>query len=323
MHQVFFGPDKTFAFQEISCILAAMKKLIVICGPTGIGKSRTALAIARELNCEIVSADSRQLFRELRIGTAVPDQADLNEIPHHFIRSHSIHDTYHASKYENEVLNFLDAYYKKKDQALLVGGSGMYIDAVCKGIDDLPGIDRNVRRKWTGIYDQSGIDALRRALQKADPAYYEVVDRNNPKRMLKALEVYEMTGKPYSGFLTKPRKNRPFETIMIGLNTDRSILYNRINARVLKMIEEGLVEEAKSVFPYRHLTPLKTVGYRELFEYFDGHLSLEEAIEQIQNHSRAYARRQLTWFRRYSDIVWFEPDDVTQILDFIDRKLNT
>jgi tRNA dimethylallyltransferase len=297
------------------------KYLVVLCGPTGIGKTRVAIALAKHFGCEIISADSRQLFRELRIGTAVPSDEELASIPHHFIRSHSIHKPFNASEYETQVMAFLDIYLKKKDMALLAGGSGMYIDAVCWGIDNLPAVTKEVRAKWSDRLKQKGLAYLQEEIRKVDPEYFGMVDRNNPKRLLKALEVYEITGRPYSGFLTRKHKQRDFTVHYIGLDIARDQLYAKINERVDKMMHAGLLQEAQQVYPYRNLTPLKTVGYRELFEFLDGKITLAEATEQIKNHSRAYARRQLTWFRRYPGIKWFEPEQVTDISAHIDTLI--
>ncbi len=295
--------------------------LIVLCGPTGIGKTRVAIEIAESLGCEILSADSRQVYQEMNIGTAVPSPAELNRIQHHFIQSHTIHQNINASVYEEAVVSFLEGYFRNFHEALMVGGSGMYIDAVCKGIDELPTIHTEIRAKWENNYQEKGLDFILKKVENIDPIYYRKVDKYNPKRLLKAIEVYEMTGKPYSSFLTKTKKERPFSIIKTGLNTERKSLYEKINKRVDAMMEEGLLEEAKELHPYKHLTPLKTVGYKELFDYFEGKLNLEQAVEQIKNHSRAYARRQLTWFRKDKEIFWFEPEDINQILSFIQSKI--
>jgi tRNA dimethylallyltransferase len=295
--------------------------LIVLCGPTGIGKTRAAIALATQLQCDIISADSRQLYKEMSIGTAVTSTKELQLVPHHFIQSLSIHDYFNASKFETEVLAFLENYFASKKIALMVGGSGLYIDAVCKGIDDLPAIDPKVREKWAALFIENGIDFLRRKVTEIDPEYIGQADANNPKRLLKAIEVYEMTGRPYSSFLKHDKKSRPFNTIKIGLDTNRKQLYDQINLRVDKMIDDGLINEAKELYPFRHLTPLNTVGYKELFAYFDGKLKLDEAINQVKNHTRAYARRQLTWFRRDKEIHWFEPEDLGGMMRHIDGRI--
>jgi tRNA dimethylallyltransferase len=296
--------------------------LIVLCGPTGIGKTRIAIEVAKRLDCEIISADSRQFFKEMKIGTAVPSDGELFAVRHHFIHSHSIHHPYNASKFEEEVIQFLDDYFSKKSIIILAGGSGLYIDAVCKGIDDLPSTNPEIREKWAENYRTKGLEFIQAKVAGIDPEYYRKADFNNPKRLLKAIEVFEMTGMPYSGFLKHEPKQRNFKVVKIGLDTERKQLYEQINRRVDSMIRNGLIEEVRALYPFRQLTPLNTVGYRELFAHFDGVISLEEAIEQIKNHSRAYARRQLTWFRRDKDIMWFEPGEVDGIIKYInDRKI--
>ena len=297
------------------------KHLVVLCGPSGIGKTQVAIALAKQLRCDIISADSRQIYREMKIGTAVPALAELAAVPHHFIQSHSIHTYYNASKFEVEVLDFLEGYYKTKEFVLMVGGSGLYIDAVCKGIDDLPAIDPEVREKWATLFSEKGLYYLRRKVHEIDPDYLQQTDINNSKRLLKAIEVFEMTGKPYSTFLKHERKPRSFNVIKVGLDTDRKCLYDQINRRVDKMIKDGLMEEAEQLYPYRHLGPLNTVGYKELFACFDGTMGREEAIEHIKSHTRSYARRQLTWFRRDKEIHWFGPHESENILTFITESM--
>lgn len=297
------------------------KHLIVICGPTGIGKTRVAIEVAGNLGCEIISADSRQIYKEMRLGTAVPSMKELKTIRHHFIQSHSIHRYYNASLFEQEVVDFLKKYYETHNTAVMAGGSGLYIDAVCTGIDELPTVMPAVREKWKKLYDEEGLDFLQRKVKEIDPAYYEKVDRNNPKRLLKAIEVNEMTGESYSSFLTSSKKKRSFTTCKIGLDTDRKELYEKINQRVDDMMANGLLEEAKTLHPFKHLTPLKTVGYKELFAYLEGQLPLNEAVAKIKNHTRAYARRQLTWFRRDKQVAWFEPDEIDRITSYIKLKI--
>lgn len=291
--------------------------LVIIGGPTGIGKTATAIILAQQLDTEIISSDSRQVYKELSIGTAVPSDEELAAVKHHFIHHKSIDERFNASTYEFEVLDLLKALFKNRNVVVMVGGSGLYIDAVCNGIDDLPSIPSSVRRALKETYDLGGLENLQLLVQNIDPEYYASVDKNNYKRLLKALEVYEVTKKPYSTFLKRKPKERFFDTLKINLDIDREILYNRINSRVDKMIDAGLVKEAKSVYNKRNLTPLKTVGYRELFEYFDGTISLEEAITQIKNHTRAYARKQLTWFRRYKEAHWFSPGQTDKMLHLI------
>ena len=291
--------------------------LVIIGGPTGIGKTATGIALAKYFQTEIISADSRQFFKELSIGTAVPSPSELASVKHHLIHNLSVNDNYNASDYERDALTRLNQLFQTHSIAFMVGGSGLYIDAVCYGIDDLPTITKEVRDKYQGLFEEKGIEEIRRQVKLTDPDYYDKVDLNNHKRMLKALEVYEITGQAYSSFLKNQKKKRPFRTLKIILDMNREELYNRINLRVDKMIEAGLVEEAKSMIVHKNRTPLKTVGYKELFEHFEGRISLEEAIVQIKNHSRAYARRQLTWFRRYDNVHWFEPTETDKMIDLI------
>jgi tRNA dimethylallyltransferase len=294
--------------------------LVIIGGPTGIGKTTTAIKIARYFNTEILSSDSRQFFKEMSIGTAVPSKPELQSVPHHFIHNLSVKESYNASQYEEDSLTLLREKFKSHSVIVMVGGSGLYIDAVCRGIDYLPTIPPDVRKKYDDLYLEKGIEEIRFQVKTIDPAYYEKVDKQNHKRMLKALEVYDITGLPYSTFLKNKEKERDFDTLLIVLDMNREELYSKINKRVDLMIEEGLEEEARSVIPYRNSTPLKTVGYKELFEYFDGNITFDEAITQIKNHTRAYARRQLTWFRRYKEAHWFSPTQTEEIINLIQSE---
>jgi tRNA dimethylallyltransferase len=297
------------------------KTLIVLLGPTGVGKSNLSIRLADYFHTEIISSDSRQVYRELSIGTAVPPFAGRQKVKHHLIHSHSIHEYYSASRFEEDVLNILDQLFKEKDTAIMTGGSMLYIDAVCKGMDNLPDADQQLRNELTLAFQEKGIEHLRLQLKRLDPDYYAAVDLKNPKRLLHALEVCLTTGKPYSSFLTAPKKQRPFKTVKIGLNLDREELYERINKRVDQMMEEGLEDEARRVYPLRHLNSLNTVGYKELFAYFDGEISREQAIELIKRNSRHYARRQLTWFRRDKGINWFRPEQEQEIIHFIQDQM--
>jgi tRNA dimethylallyltransferase len=299
-----------------------MNTLIVVLGPTGVGKSDISIQLAKHYRTEIISADSRQFYKELCIGTAVPSKRDLNEIPHHFIQNKSIHDYYNVSSFEVESLELLDTLFNRINPVILTGGSMLYLDTICNGIDDIPTVDVDTRKDVIEWYERNGIDALRNRLQELDPDYYNIVDLNNPKRMLHAVEICQMTGKTFSSYRTNSPKERPFMIIKIGINQDRSILYERINQRVLKMIDSGLVDEARKVYPFRELNSLNTVGYKELFSYFDGACSLEEAIDLIQRNSRKYARKQLTWFRRDLQIAWFEPGQLSDIIEYIDCKMD-
>ncbi len=309
-------------FKLMSKKLLKLKPLLVIIGgPTGVGKTKTAIDLAKQLGCEIISADSRQVFKEMSIGTAVPSEKELKEVKHHFIQSHSVLDQYNASRYEIEVIEKLKELYTQHPIAVMVGGSGLYIDAVCNGIDDLPSIPGDVRKKYENLYESKGLDYIVQLVKENDPTYAEKADLKNHKRLLKALEIYEITGKPYSTFLKNEPKKRFFDSLFIILDLPRNQLYDRINQRVDLMVEQGLEAEARAMEPYKGLPPLKTVGYREFFDYFEGKISKEEAIDQVKNHSRAYARRQLTWFRRYKGSHWFNPVDQNKIVEVINERM--
>ena len=299
------------------------KILIVLLGPTGVGKSDAALDLAIRYNCEIISADSRQLYREMRIGTSVPTDHQLNTIKHHFVRSRSVEDYYSASLFERDVLNILPRLFTKNLIALMSGGSGMYIDAVCNGIDDIPDVDPVARQKYISKYKEEGIDGLRSALKLLDPEHYANVDLKNHKRIMRALEICDTAGRPYSSFLKQQKRERDFRIIKIGLLRTRDDLYQRINSRVDDMINMGLEEEARLLINYRHLNALNCVGYREFFDYFDGIISREKAIELIKRNSRRYAKRQLTWWSKDKDISWFSPDDKLKIYSYIDDSVKS
>ena len=268
--------------------------LIVIIGPTAIGKTELCIELAESLNTEIISADSRQIYNELNVGTAKPSEKELKRVPHHFIGKKSIHDYYTAGMFELDVLELLENLFNKHNQIIMTGGSGLYINAVCEGIDALPRVDPEIRNKLIEQYENEGIQSLRHDLKRLDPEYYEVADLKNPKRLLKALEITVMTGKPYSSFLTRPKKERPFNILKIGLNKDREELYDNINMRVDEMIDNGLLEEAKKLYKHKGLNALNTVGYKELFEYLDDTITFKRAIELIKRNTRRYAKRQLT-----------------------------
>jgi len=293
------------------------KTLIVILGPTGIGKSDLSINIAKHFDTEIVSADSRQIFRELSIGTAVPSLSDLKRVKHHLIQNLSIHDNYNASKYETDALEIIKNLFKSKDIVILCGGSMLYIDAICKGIDTIPDVNQQIHEQILKEYKEQGIEHLRFKLKKLDPVYYNKVDLKNTNRIIHALDITLTTCKPYSSFRTGEKKQRPFNIIKIGLNTDRQKLYDRINRRVDKMIKNGLIEEAKSVYPYHKLNALNTVGYKELFDYFDKKSELHDVIKKIKTNTRHYAKKQLTWFRRDEEIHWFQPSMEKEIINFI------
>jgi len=287
----------------------SIKSLIVIVGPTASGKTALAIELAKKLNTEIISADSRQFFREMAIGTAKPTADELSQAKHHFIDSHSITETYSVGDFEKQGLALLDDLFKKHDKVILVGGSGLYIKAICEGFDELPQASTEIRERLNEIFAVRGISHLQELLKKADPAYFELVDLNNPQRIIRALEVFESTGKPFSSFRKSTLAKRNFDIIKLGIELPRATLYERINQRVDDMIKQGLVEEVRSLLPYRHLNALNTVGYTELFDYFDGKTDLETAIALIKQNTRRFAKRQMTWFRKDSTIKWHSPAD--------------
>lgn len=280
------------------------KKLIILLGPTGVGKTELSLQMAEELGTEIISCDSRQMYREMKIGTAAPTEEELKRVPHHFIGHLSIHDYYSCGRFEIDALAKCNELFQSHDTVIMTGGSMLYIDAVCKGIDDIPNIDKELRQSLLERYQNEGIENIRQELKILDPDYYKIVDLQNHKRIIHALEVCIQSGKPYSSFRSESVKKRPFTIEKIGLNRPREVLYDRINKRVDIMMENGLLEEAKNLYPYKGLNALNTVGYKELFNYFDGIWTLDFAIQMIKQNSRRYAKKQLTWFNRDSEITW-------------------
>ncbi len=297
------------------------KTLVVIAGPTAVGKTTCGIQIARHFDAEIISADSRQIYRETSIGTAVPSAGELALVKHHFIQTISIQETYNASTYEHQVLDTLQQLFEKHNLVIMAGGSGLYIDAVCKGIDDLPTTDPLLRKSLLSRLEKEGLATLTLELKKLDPVSYERIDLKNHMRVLKALEISLQTGTPYSGFLKAVRKDRPFHIIRIALDMDREVLYDRINKRVDQMMRDGLLEEVKRIQHLRGYTALKTVGYRELFDCLDGQVSLEEAVDLIKRHTRKFARKQLTWFRKENQYRWFAPPDHKEIIGWIEEQL--
>lgn len=297
------------------------KTLVVLIGPTGVGKTALSLRLAEALNACIISADSRQLYADLKIGTAAPTAEEMQQVPHHLVGTLKLTDYYSAAQYETEVMALLDKLFQERDNVLLTGGSMMYIDAVCKGIDDIPTVDAETRNLLMQKYETEGLEQLCAELRLLDPEYYKVVDLKNPKRVIHALEICYMTGRTYTSYRTQQTKQRPFRIIKIGLTRPREELYERINQRVLQMMADGLEAEARSVYPYRHLNSLNTVGYKELFRYFDGEWTLPFAIEKIQQNSRIYSRKQMTWFKRDEEIRWFHPDEETAILQYLSQQL--
>ena len=291
------------------------KTLIVVTGPTGVGKTEATLRLAEHFDVPVINADSRQIFSEIPIGTAAPTAAQQARVRHYFVGSHHLEDYYSASLFEEDVLKIINEASSKV--SLLSGGSMMYIDAVCKGIDDIPTIRPEVRQEMMQLLESEGLEKMCELLHEWDPEHWAVVDRNNPRRVIHALEICKQTGRTYTSFRSNTIKERPFNIIKIGLNRDRDTLYQRINQRVLQMIDDGMIEEAQRVYPKRRLNSLNTVGYKELFEYLDGLTTLDEAIFKIQSNTRRYARKQLTWYKRDAEMTWFSPDNIEEILNYL------
>ena len=296
------------------------KTLIVITGPTGVGKTEATLRIAEHFNVPVINADSRQIFSEIPIGTAAPTAEQQQRVQHYFVGNHHLEDYYSASLYEQDVLNIINSQHTPI--SLLSGGSMMYIDAVCNGIDDIPTILPEIREEMMKRLETEGLEQMCNLLQELDPEHWNIVDRNNPRRVIHALEICIQTGKTYTSFRSNTIKERPFNIIKVGLNRDRDELYNRINQRVLDMIEKGMIEEALQVYPKRTLNSLNTVGYKELFEYLDGLTTLDEAIFKIQSNTRRYARKQLTWYKKDTAFQWFNPDNIEEILNYIHTMIS-
>ena len=292
-----------------------VKTLVVVTGPTAVGKTALTMELAQHYGVPIINADSRQIYRELKIGTAAPTDEQLRQVPHLFVGSKSIDDYYNASMYEQEVLSYIKE--SSSPIQLLSGGSMMYIDAVCNGIDDIPTVRDDIREEMKRRYQEEGLEALCEELRQLDPEHYAIVDRQNYRRVIHALEICHQTGKTYTSFRTQQKKERPFRIVKIGLNREREELYNRINQRVDQMMEDGLLEEAKSLINKRGVNALNTVGYKELFDYLDGRWSLEEAVERIKGNTRRYARKQLTWYKRDEDMHWFHPNDKQELLNYL------
>lgn len=299
------------------------KTLITVIGPTAIGKTAMAIQLAQHFGCEILSCDSRQFFKEMTIGTAVPDAEELAAVPHHFIHNKSIFEPYTVGDFEKEAIAKLDELFQNHDFAVLVGGSGLYVDAVLKGFDDFPEVPDDIRQTVRSHYENDGIPYLQQELQRRDPDYFSTVDTENPQRMMRALEVCLTTGQPYSAFLKQKKNTRNFDVVLIGLEADREIMYDRINRRVDLMMQAGLLPEAEKLYPHRDLNALQTVGYRELFAYFDGTFTLDFAISEIKKNTRRFAKRQMTWFRRNENTQWFDFEtDPKIIVDFIKSRVN-
>lgn len=297
------------------------KNLIIILGPTGIGKTDLSLEIAEKYNTEIISSDSRQIYKNMPIGTAAPDESQLKRVKHHFVGIMSPDTYYSAAQFETDVINLLQELFIRHDNVIMTGGSMMYIDAVCKGIDDIPTIDAETRSILIERYQKEGLDNLCAELKLLDPEYYSIADIKNPKRVIHALEVCYMTGKTYTSFRKREKKERPFNIIKVGLRREREELYDRINKRVDMMIGQGLIEEVKRLTEYKKLNALNTVGYKEIFKYLDGEYSLDFAIEKIKQNTRIYSRKQMTWFKKDPEIEWFHPDEKEKIFEYLDSKI--
>ena len=299
------------------------KYLISVVGPTAIGKTSLAIAIAQHFNTEIISADSRQFFKEMSIGTAVPSEAELAAAPHHFIQHKSIEENYSVGDFEREALHKLKHLFKVHDPLVMVGGSGLYVKAVTEGLDDFPEVDPEIRKQLNKELEISGINLLQEKLKKLDPEYFSEVDKENPHRLIRALEIYIGTGKPYSAFRNREKEPRGFKTISVGLTAEREIIYDRINRRVDLMMQEGLLQEAEKLLSKKHLNALNTVGYKELFQYLEGKCSQEEAVSEIKKNTRRFAKRQLTWFRKDPDIHWFDhTTPSSEIIAFLQKQVS-
>ena len=299
--------------------MSSAKTLIVITGPTAVGKTALCLDKAQHFGIPIINADSRQIYKELKIGTASPTNEQLAKVKHYFVGSLSLNDYYSASLFEEQTLEILEREFSTNNYTLMAGGSMMYIDAVCNGIDDIPTVDDNTREMLKARLASEGLEILVEELRQLDPEYYEIVDKQNPRRVVHGLEICLMTGKTYTSFRKREKKQRPFNIVKIGLNREREELYNRINQRVDQMMAEGLLEEAKRLYPMRQMNALNTVGYKEMFAYLDGTWTLEEAVERIKGNTRRYARKQLTWYKKDEQIKWFHPDDKEKIISYISQ----
>lgn len=295
----------------------AKKYVLVVSGPTASGKTTRAIKLAQAFNTEIISADSRQIYREMTIGTAVPSPEELQLVRHHFIQCCSARDSFDVARYEKEVLLLLADLFQKHEIVILSGGTGLYIDAVCRGLDTIPKVKPEIRQKVNSFYKQFGLEALQREVAKNDPEYFKTVDQQNPRRLQRALEVIEQTGLPFSFYHKKTPRKRDFEVIWTAIDMDKNVLHGRINQRVEVMMEKGLLAEAEELVALRQLNALKTVGYKELFAYFDGKINLEEAVEQIKTNTRKYAKRQLTWLRKNKDYQWFKAEELPKLIQHV------
>ncbi len=295
---------------------------MILAGPTAVGKTDLSIQLAKRFQTEIISADSRQFYKEMELGTAKPTVEEMEGIPHHFINTHNIQDDYNVGQFEKDALNLLDKLFHEHDILFVVGGSGLYVKALCEGIDDMPTIPPEIRRKLNTEFEQNGIKYIQNQVAECDPEYFEIVDQQNPQRLIRALELYRATGKNMSFYRAQEKQvERPFNIIKIGLERPREELYDRINLRMDQMISEGLFEEAEKLFPYKNLNALQTVGYSEIFGFLDGDYDREEAIRLLKRNSRRYAKRQITWFKRDSEFVWFSAENKYKVIDYIDNRI--
>ncbi|WP_296623133.1 tRNA (adenosine(37)-N6)-dimethylallyltransferase MiaA [Marivirga sp.] len=298
------------------------KTIVILAGPTAVGKTDLSIQLAKRFQTEIISADSRQFYKEMELGTAKPTVEEMEGIPHHFINTHNIQDDYNVGQFEKDALNLLDKLFHEHDILFVVGGSGLYVKALCEGIDDMPTIPPEIRRKLNTEFEQNGIKYIQNQVAECDPEYFEIVDQQNPQRLIRALELYRATGKNMSFYRAQEKQvERPFNIIKIGLERPREELYDRINLRMDQMISEGLFEEAEKLFPYKNLNALQTVGYSEIFGFLDGDYDREEAIRLLKRNSRRYAKRQITWFKRDSEFVWFSAENKYKVIDYIDNRI--
>ena len=300
-----------------------MNYLITIVGPTGIGKTRLSIALAQYFNCEIISCDSRQFYKEMKIGTAVPNEVELKTVPHHFIQNKSIHDNYNVGQFEKEALQTLNSLFSKKNKAVMVGGSGLYVNAVIDGLDEFPDAHPEIRKNLNLQLKNKGLESLQNQLKELDLETYQTIELQNPHRVIRALEICIETGSKYSTFKNKPKEERNFVPILIGIDADRITIYKRIEERVDEMMKQGLLEEARNLHAFAHLNALQTLGYRELFDYFEGKYSLDFAISEIKKNSRRFAKRQNTWFKKNNEIQWFDfQTPLEEIINYIDQKID-
>jgi tRNA dimethylallyltransferase len=301
-----------------------LKTIVILAGPTAVGKTSLSIQLAERFQTEIISADSRQFYKEMEIGTAKPTMEEMKGVPHHFINSHSIQDDYNVGQFEKDALKLLDKLFQKHDAVFVVGGSGLYVKALCEGIDDMPAIPAEIRQKLNGEFEQNGIEYLQNEVAKSDPEYFKIVDQQNPKRLIRALELFRATGKNMSFYRAQEKQvDRPFNIIKIGLERPREELYVRINLRMDQMISEGLFEEAEKLYSFKNLNALQTVGYSEIFGFLDGEYDREEAVRLLKRNSRRYAKRQMTWFKRDPEFAWFEADENDEIVSYLENKLSS